>query len=159
MQVAQDATAAKLNDIRQRIRRWQNRQLRASNALNKLYGRERRLLAKSPEPLKQLAPPKITSEAPLPELDAFFQPEPKPVEQIAALDIPEELKRTSVLPKAGDPGPKLLEDMLNPAAVMNRLRLAKLDAKRRGRPTEPVVDKTAMPLSGRDAMKAIRRKR
>ena len=152
------------------LRRWQTRLTRASNMVVKLARQRRRLTNNMATVRVEKAKPVV--ETPLPELDVFFKPEP--AEQIAALDVPEYLRRTSVQPKETEadkrvreimetkgpvPGPKMLEDLLNPAAAMNRKRLERNDAKRRGYTLPPKVDKTAMPLSGRAALAAIKGKK
>lgn len=144
------------------LRRWQTRLTRASNMVVKLARQRRRLTNNMATVRVEKAKPVV--ETPLPELDVFFKPEP--AEQIAALDVPEYLKRTSVqpkeekpLPKAGDQGPQMLADLLDPASAMNRKRLERNDAKRRGYTLPPKVDKTAMPLSGRAALAAIKGKK
>jgi hypothetical protein len=99
---------------------------------------------------------KTDSEIPLPELDAFFVLPSLPEKSESDLTIPPELKRTEKpLPKAGDPGPKMLSDLLNKPFIdaRKKKRLDALDEKRRGRSRFSASD---MPLSGRDAIKAIK---
>lgn len=113
---------------------------------------------------------KTDSEIPLPELDAFFLPDrPKALvhrDDLAAmpsnqpkgdgLDIPPAFKRVEeVKPASGSPGPKLLSDMINKPFIdaAKKKRLAAMEAKRQGRVRFGPTD---MPLSGKDALNAIK---
>jgi hypothetical protein len=142
----------KLAAIDASMKRWLTRNKRATNQLSRLARQRDRLL-------KQRDPMRVG------KMSTAMAKALEIVDEKKALDIPPVLQRplihhddlahmpSNALPKAGDPGPKMLEDLLNPAAAINRKRLERNDAKRRG-PAK--IDKTAMPLSGRDAMKAIK---
>jgi hypothetical protein len=60
--------------------------------------------------------------------------------------------------KPGKPGPKLLSDMINKPFIdaRKRKRLEEMEEKRRGR---SMFAKSDMPLTGKDALKAIRGKK
>ena len=167
----------KLEKIDDAIARWISRGYRAQNAINKLT-KQRKRLVKAPAgrsgrgnggdspAIVQVAPP-APSEIPLPELDAFFLPtQPLPLkhhDDLAAmpsnqhddLTIPPDLRRTTA---PGKPGPKLLSDMINKPFIdaRKKKRLEKMDEKRRGR---SMFGKSDMPLTGKDALKAIRAKK
>jgi hypothetical protein len=172
----------KLSAVDAQLKRWQTRLTRASNMVVKLDRKRRRLQlqALQPKDAKPVAIVKVkngrvSDVTPLPELDVFFQPETKPIEGIAALDVPDYLKRTSVQPKESAADKRVreiketkgpveanapeLRKLLDPAAEINRMRLARNDAKRRGYKLPAKVDKTAMPLSGKAALAAIKGKR
>jgi hypothetical protein len=163
-----------LQEVEKRLKRWHTRLTRASNEVAKLEKKRRRLAGPGwVEQVKTLADRprehtkvrttsgevvgvKTNSEIPLPELDAFFVLPSLPEKSESDLTIPPELKRTEKpLPKAGDPGPKMLSDLLNKPFIdaRKKKRLDALDEKRRGRSRFSASD---MPLSGRDAIKAIK---
>jgi hypothetical protein len=165
----------KLTSVEEKLKRWMTRGRRAQTAIDKLL-RQRQRLLKGPKVIKEVKPevkllvhhddlasmPSNTpSVIPLPELDAFFQiPAKQSVlgKEDADLTIPPELKRTEDKPKSGSPGPKLLSDLINKPFIdaRKKKRLEKMDEKRRGR---SMFDKSDMPLTGRDALKAIRAKK
>ena len=123
-------TEEKLSDIEVRLKRWLTRGMRAQNAINKLVKQQARL-KKTPEP-KAVVEAKIadTYAPPPPGPDPFDDGGKSHAYDAAAdnLEIPPALKVTQA-----------------DADKMRAERLAK-------------VDKTKMPLTGRDALKAIRRK-
>lgn len=156
----------KLTNVEEKLKRWMTRGRRAQTAIDKLLRQRQRLLK---APAKVTAKPKVVtdSEIPLPELDAFFLPtQPLPLkhhDDLAAmpsnqhddLTIPPDLRRTTA---PGKPGPKRLSDIINKPFIdaRKKKRLEKMDEKRRGR---SMFDKSDMPLTGRDALKAIRAKK
>jgi len=149
----QNTTHTKLLAVRDKRKRWQTRLTRASNMLAKLAKQEARLLK---EPT-----------TPLPELDKFFQPEPKPVEDIAALDVPDYLKRTSV-PVISTDDPDIVEKV---AAALADAKVKKIKETKGPVPASPALtaavqfkrqgsdeERKKMPLSGREALAAIKAK-
>jgi hypothetical protein len=174
----------KLAAIDASMKRWLTRNKRATNALSRLAKQRDRLL--KPRDVSKMSPamakafeivdrPKdydAIEKAAARLVDAEPSLLPHQVDAIVkakdGLDLPGFLARGQAaqkavdkviadLPKAGDPGPKLLEDLLNPAAAINRKRLERNDAKRRG--VAKPVDKKAMPLSGREALRHIKSKK
>lgn len=153
-----------LDHVEASLRRWHTRLKIASNKIEKLVKRRRSLMLKlAGQPAETKATVVTDSPIPLPELDAFFALPSLPEKQIAELvkanaddlTIPPDLRRTTA---PGKPGPKLLSDMINKPFIdaRKKKRLEKMDEKRRGR---SMFDKSDMPLTGRDALKAIRAKK
>jgi len=170
----------KLAAIDASMKRWLTRNKRATNALSRLAKQRDRLL--KPRDVSKMSPAMAKAlevadydaieKAAARLVDAEPSLLPHQVDAIVkakdGLDLPGFLARGQAaqkavdkviadLPKAGDPGPKMLEDLLNPAAAINRKRLERNDAKRRG--VAKPVDKKAMPLSGRDALRHIKSKK
>lgn len=149
----------KLEKIDDALARWISRGFRAQNAINKLT-KQRKRLVKAPGVVKEvkteLKP--LVKHDDLAHMPSNQQPDVIPLPELDAFFIPADLKRTSIEPKAGDPGPKLLSDMINKPLIdaAKRKRLAKMDEKRRGRSQFGPSD---MPLTGKDALKAIRAKK
>src|SRR5262245_10710844 len=150
-----------LQDVETRLKRWHTRLKRASNEVAKLEKKRRRLMLEGQKPVtpvKATKPTSIATDVPLPELDALFQPEPKPVQDIRADEVPDFLKRTAVQPKEPEPKIGWVFPEAKPKEIDKRTakRLAKNDLKRRG-PSR--FSSTDMPLSGKDAMKLLRKKK
>jgi len=100
-----------LQEVELRLKRWHTRLTRASNEVAKLEKKRRRMMSmtladRHREHTKvrlasgEVVGVKTDSEIPLPELDAFFQPEPKkPFDAEDAFSIPKELKVTTDVEK------------------------------------------------------------
>lgn len=134
-----------LEQVEVRLKRWHTRLKRASTEIGKLERKRRRLLlGPKPKPktveIEKALPVAIPDEVPLPELDAYFKPEPKADD----LSIPPFLKEREA-PKVGWVFPEAKKKEIDPRTAK---RLARNDEKRRGR-------STTMPLSGKDALAYI----
>lgn len=171
----QNTTHTKLQAIRDKRKRWQTRLTRASNMLAKLAKQEARLMKPQREAFVK---PKVSETTDVTELNPYFA---EASQQIAALDVPDYLKRTSV-PVISKDDPDLVEKVasaLADARVKETKRprgsvpLAKLTGrtlaiaakeaaedqgliprKRQGSDEE----RKKMPLSGREALAAIKAK-
>jgi hypothetical protein len=168
-----------LQEVEKRLKRWHTRLTRASNEVAKLEKKRRRLAGPGwVEQVKTLADRprehtkvrttsgevvgvKTDSEIPLPELDAFFALPSLPEKQIAELvkanaddlTIPPMLKRTMEDRTRDQLAARTAAEPAGPVKKANMARLKRLDEKRRGRSRFSASD---MPLSGRDAIKAIK---
>ena len=125
------------------ISRWKTRLRRAVNMIDKLEKQRKRMAAR---------PPSLTAGKPVAEARAATPVPPpippSPVEAVAApgnLDIPEFLRRSR--PDAA--GEAIAAEIAERSKAKARGRIAKLKAKKSG-------DTKKMPLSGREALAAIR---
>ena len=146
-----------LQTVRDQRKRWQSRLTRASNMLSKLAKQEARLI-------------KIDTPTPLPELDKYFAPAPKPLQGIAAADVPAWTDKNCVKPKPVTVRPRgkarlahLAEDLpmaareaAEDAAKSDPLFAEKLTKARKENEAEA---RKQMPLSGNAALAAIKKKK
>lgn len=140
----QKSNAAKLEAVESSIRRWHTRLVIASNKIRKLEAKRRRLLtqtviAEMTAPPGQPTPNQKKVMAPV--VKAPIEPEPPKQDVIAEAVV--------VIEEAGLKVPAFL-DRSNP------LIAEEMTAKRK---TAEADARKAMPLTGRDALKAIKKKR
>jgi hypothetical protein len=130
------------------MERWLRKLIRAANEVDRLRVQRKRLL--KPRPL-----PKEASEAPSDPIPTFDLPPPKEaakmieaaiadVQKDDGLDIPAELDRSRKLQAM--PDPKTKDKKRERRAIEKEVRQAELTGKRR-----------RMPLTGKDALAAIRK--
>ena len=155
-------TTEQLNHVEASLRRWHTRLKIASNKIEKLVKRRRSLMLKLaglPAETKRLDLKEqvatLGADSLLPDFVARGQAAQKAVDDLV---IPPELRRVEEATKPGKPGPKLLSDMINKPFIdaRKRKRLEEMEEKRRGR---SMFAKSDMPLTGKDALKAIRGKK
>ena len=154
--------AQRLEAVEVALRRWHTRLTRATNAIRKLEAKRRRLSGPTrPKTMadrdtRKVERHRVVQESiPLPELDAFFQPEPKrPRGSVAIADLcgPKggEALATAARESAEDAGIPAFLDRRDPliAEQMTKARKAKeADARK------------AMPLTGKAALAKIRSKK
>ena len=124
----------KLVAVEAKIKRWQSRLTRAANMLPKLDKQRRRLQAKfGPVNLDHVIGQDKKQETLSESCDRIVSE----MLQSDTAPIPQEFKREQEQKPKQLKGemPKMLGALLNPAAEINKLRLAKADAKRRGYPS------------------------
>lgn len=165
----------RLADVDAAIKRWRPRMTRASNIMNQLLRKRERLIR---EKVTQAVPAAAAAFEAMAE--KLHEKEPSiPLEQATRIVetadtvIPEFLRRGQAaqkavsavidnLPKAGDPGPQMLADIMNPASEINRRRLERMQAKRQGlrkAPKEkPLPRHLRKAMDERDALNATVRK-
>jgi hypothetical protein len=154
-------TTEQLNHVEASLRRWHTRLKIASNKIEKLVKRRRSLMLKLaglPETKRHDLKEQVATlgaDSLLPDFVARGQAAQKVVDDLV---IPPELRRVEEATKPGKPGPKLLSDMINKPFIdaRKRKRLEEMEEKRRGR---SMFAKSDMPLTGKDALKAIRGKK
>lgn len=146
-----------LDQVEASLRRWHTRLKIASNKIEKLVKRRRSLMLKlAGLPAETKATVVTDRPIPLPELNAFFQKGQAAQKAVDDLTIPPMLKRTMEdrnIDQLAERTAALPEGSLKKS---QQERLKRMDEKRRGR---SMFGKSDMPLTGKDALKAIRAKK